>query len=139
VYKTYRLHWLVRRPRTYGAHAFALTHERKLVLVKLRYAPGWRLPGGGRKAGEDPSDAVLRELREEIGMTRHGSVRSAAELEQRPDYRRDRVSLLIVEDVRYTPRWSFEVEQVMEAPLDNLPSDIAPVARAWLDAVIPKL
>jgi hypothetical protein len=39
--------WFVRRPRTFGAHAIALTPERKLVLVKLRYASGWRVPGGG--------------------------------------------------------------------------------------------
>ena len=57
----------MRRPRTFGAHALALTPERKIVLVKLRYAPGWRLPGGGRGEHEDPRDAVLRELREEIG------------------------------------------------------------------------
>ena len=43
-----RVHWLIRRPRTFGAHALALTPERRIVLVKLRYAPGWRLPGGGR-------------------------------------------------------------------------------------------
>jgi ADP-ribose pyrophosphatase YjhB (NUDIX family) len=104
--------------------------------VKLRYAPGWRLPGGGRDCGEDPRDAALRELREEIGMTSHGDVRPAAELEQQPDYRRDLVSLLVVEDVRYTPRWSWEVEQVIEAPLDGLPTDLAPVARAWVDAIL---
>ena len=72
-------------------------------------------------------------------MTSHGAVRAAAELEQRPDYRQDLVSLLIVEDVRYTPRWSWEVEQITEAPLDALPPDLAPVARAWLDAILPKL
>jgi len=40
-----RLAWFVRRPRTFGAHALALTAGRKIILVKLRYAPGWRLPG----------------------------------------------------------------------------------------------
>ena len=63
-----KLNWLVRRPRTFGAHALALTPKRKIVLVKLRYAPGWRLPGGGRAKSEDPRDAVLRELREEMGL-----------------------------------------------------------------------
>src|SRR5207245_6702869 len=94
-HKLLKLGWFVRRPRTFGAHALALTPERKLVLVKLRYAPGWRLPGGGRKASEDAISAALRELREEIGMTAHGDVRLAAELEQRPDGRRDLVSVII--------------------------------------------
>ncbi len=69
-----KLNWSVRRPRTFGAHALALTPEGKVILVKLRYAPGWRLPGGGRGEHEDPRDAVLRELREEIGLISHGDV-----------------------------------------------------------------
>ena len=84
---------------------------------------GWRLPGGGRCEREDPEHAVLRELREEIGMTSHGDVRLACELEEATDFKRDLASLLIVRDVLYTPRkWSWEVEAVTEASLDALPS-----------------
>lgn len=104
-----------------GAHAAALTPAGRIILVKLRYAPGWRLPGGGRNAGEKLEDAALRELREEIGMTAHGRVRV--------DH-----GLVIVEDVSYRPRrWSWEVEMVREAPLDGLPSDLSPRARRWLE------
>ena len=129
----------VRHPRTFGAHAFALTPERKVILIKLRYASGWRLPGGGREADESPADAVLRELREEIGMTTHGRVRLASEIEQRPAFKRDLASLLIVEDVRYAPRWSWEVERIIETPLGDLPDDLAPIAREWIDALRGKL
>jgi 8-oxo-dGTP pyrophosphatase MutT (NUDIX family) len=139
LYQLLRTAWFVRRPRTYGAHALALTPERKIILVKLRYTRGWRLPGGGRHAGEDPADAALRELGEEIGMVSHGRLRLAAELEQRPDHRRDFVSLVVVYDVRYRPRWSWEVEQIMEAPLDRMPPDLAKVARDWVDALRPTL
>lgn len=132
--------WFLRRPRTFGAHALALTPERKVILVKLRYAPGWRLAGGGRAPDEDPRDAVLRELREEIGMTSHGPVRVAAELEQSAHFKRDLASVLIVEKVRYRPhRWSWEIERVMEAPLDQLPEDMASVAREWIAAIGDRL
>jgi 8-oxo-dGTP pyrophosphatase MutT (NUDIX family) len=131
--------WFIRRPRTFGAHAVALTPARKIILVKLRYAPGWRLPGGGRRLGEDSRDAVLRELREEIGMTAHGAVQFATEVEQQPDFRRDLASLLVVEDVRYSPRWSWEVEGITEAGLDDLPVDLAPIAGSWIAAVRPRL
>jgi ADP-ribose pyrophosphatase YjhB (NUDIX family) len=118
------------RPRRsgVGAHAFALTPERKLILVKLRYAPGWRVPGGGRRPDEELRDAVLRELREEIGMTSHGVVRPAGR------------ELLVVEDVHYQPsKWSWEVERILEAPLDDLPPDLSPVTARWIDAVRRKI
>ena len=130
-----RAGWFVRRPRTYGAHALALTPDRKLILVKLRYAPGWRLPGGGRSAAEDPRDAVLRELSEEIGMTSCGAVRLACELEQAVHFKHDLASLLIVEDVHYVPRWSWEVERVIAWDLNRLPDDLAPIAQAWIAAL----
>ena len=135
-----RFNWFVRRPRTFGAHALAMTPDRKVVLVKLRYASGWRLPGGGRSEDEDPRDAVLRELREEIGMTAHGRVRLATELDQISDFKRDLASLLIVEDVRYRPRrWSWEIEQIAEASLADLPADLAPIAAEWIAAVRRKI
>lgn len=121
--------WMLRRGRTEdrppGAHAIALTRERRLILVRLRYAPGWRLPGGGRNGGETLEQAVLRELSEEIGMTGHGRVRPVAGLG----------SVMIVEDVTYRPkRWSLEVERLLEADLDALPSDLSPRAADWIGA-----
>ena len=118
----------------------AFTREDKVILVKLRYARGWRLPGGGRKESEPARDAVLRELREEIGMIAHGDVMPAAELEQRPDFKRDLASLLIIRDVRYRPHpWSWEIEEIIERPLNELPDDLAPVARNWLSVLRDKL
>ena len=140
VHRLLKLNWLVRRPRTFGAHALALTPERKVILVRLRSAPGWRLPGGGRSEHEGPRDAVLRELREEIGMTAHGAVRLAAELDEPADFKRDLAALLIVEDVRYAPpRWSWEIEDICEATLDDLPADLSPRAARWLEALRDKV
>jgi 8-oxo-dGTP pyrophosphatase MutT (NUDIX family) len=122
-----------RRPRTFGAHAIALTKEGRLVLVKLWYAPGWRLPGGGRGESELAMDAALRELREEIGMTSYRSAQPVCELEERVDFRRDLASLVIVRDVEYrSKRWSFEVEAVREVELNDLPSDLSPQTARWL-------
>jgi len=135
-----RADWFVRRPRTHGAHALALTPDREVILVKLRYASGWRLPGGGRDAAEPAEEAVLRELREEIGMTAHGKVTLAIELDETADFKRDLASLLVVEDVEYVPhRFSWEIERVIEAPLDSLPSDLSPRARRWIAAIEDKL
>jgi 8-oxo-dGTP pyrophosphatase MutT (NUDIX family) len=125
------------RPRTFGAHAVALTPERGLVLVKLWYAPHWRLPGGGRAADEPATDAALRELREEIGMTVHGSVEGASDFEELTDYKHDLSSLVIVQ---FQPkRWSWEVERIGVFALDELPADLSPQGRRWLKEVVPRL
>src|SRR3954471_10804243 len=131
-----KLNWRARRPRTFGAHALAFTPEGRLILVKLRYARGWRLPGGGRREHEDAREAVLRELREEIGMTACAVVRLAGELDEAADFKRDLAALFIVENVEYrVPRWSWEIEQVCETPIDDLPADLSPRAAGWISAV----
>jgi 8-oxo-dGTP pyrophosphatase MutT (NUDIX family) len=139
-HKLLKMAWFVRRPRTQGAHALALTRERRLILVKLRYARGWRLPGGGRRPGEYAQAAVIRELREEIGMTAYGRIRFACELEESVDFKRDLAALLIVEDVCYRPhQWSWEVEQVGEFAIEQLPPDTAHLTLRWIDALRPSL
>ena len=136
VYKALRLSWRIRRPHTLGSHCLALTPERRLILVRHRYAPGWRAPGGGRHRDEGAEEAGLRELREEIGMTAHGRVRLAGELEHVVDYKSDLAALIIVEDVIYgPPKWSLEIERVGEFPLDDLPADTVELTRRWIASV----
>jgi 8-oxo-dGTP pyrophosphatase MutT (NUDIX family) len=132
--------WFIRRPRTFGAHAVALTSEGRLILVKLRYASGWRLPGGGRAENEDAREAALREMREEIGMISHGVVQLACELEESVDFKRDLASVVIVHDVSYRPKtWNLEVEAVREVDLESLPADLSPQTKRWLKTVRPLL
>ena len=140
LHKLLAVGWFIRRPRTFGAHAVALAPQGGLVLVRLWYAPHWRLPGGGRSADEPAADAALRELREEIGLTSYGAVEMAGDFEELTDYKRDLSSLVIVRDVEFRPkRWSWEVERVGVFGLDELPEDLSPQARRWLKAVVPRL
>ena len=131
--------WSFTRPKTLGAHAVALTPAGKVVLVKLRYAPGWRVPGGGRRPDEDPVEAVLRELGEEIGLLSCGEAMLAGEVSEEIAFRHDDSSIVLVRDVLYRPSWSLEVEAVREFPIDELPDSIAPSSRRWIERLKPLL
>jgi 8-oxo-dGTP pyrophosphatase MutT (NUDIX family) len=101
-----------------GVHAVPLTEAGKVVLVRLTYAPGWRVPGGGRKRGEAPEQAMLRELREEIGLVSHGAIERLEAV--RPG---DPSAFFLVRNVVYRPRRSLEVEAVREFDPTRLPDD----------------
>lgn len=115
--------WFVTRPQTRGVRAIALTAAGQVVLVRHSYLPGWHLPGGGYARGESAEQAVLRELREEIGMAAHGSVRLLGTLQHRPNFRRDTVTLALVEQVAFVFRPSMEIVEARAFDFDALPAE----------------
>ena len=61
-------------PRTrLAAYALCADEQRRLLVCRISVGyPGagqWTLPGGGVNFGEDPAATVLRELREETGLS----------------------------------------------------------------------
>jgi 8-oxo-dGTP pyrophosphatase MutT (NUDIX family) len=121
--------WFFTRPRVRGALAVPLTPEGRLVLVRLTYAKGWRLPGGGQRRRESAEEALLRELREEIGLTAYGEVRHLYDHEHEPDYRRATTSVFLVRDVRYRPVSSLEIERIEQFHPSGLPEDMGEATR----------
>jgi 8-oxo-dGTP pyrophosphatase MutT (NUDIX family) len=106
-----------------GVHGVPLTPKGKVVLIRLTYAPGWRVPGGGRKRGEEPEKAMLRELREEIGLISHGAIETLDAGDPDSDEPLDQAAFFVVRDVVYRSRRSFEVEEVREFDPADLPGD----------------
>lgn len=126
-----RLVWAVAGPGRPGVHAIALTERGTVVLVKLTYAPGWRLPGGGRKRGEAPVEAMLRELREEIGLEAQGAIERLEDVSP-GGLPGDRSALFLVRDVAWAARRSLEVEQAREFDPADLPDDVTDWTRTTL-------
>lgn len=59
------------RPRLRRAvRALLVDPDDRVLLVRFEFRDGtvWALPGGGVEAGEDPIDALHRELAEELGL-----------------------------------------------------------------------
>jgi ADP-ribose pyrophosphatase YjhB (NUDIX family) len=54
-------------PVAYGACAL-IERDGKVLLVRHSYVQGWLLPGGGVARGEPAEQAIIREMREEIGL-----------------------------------------------------------------------
>ena len=133
-----RLWWRVRRPRTFGVHAIVLSEAGRIILVRHTYVPGWRMPSGGRRESEPPADAILRELREEIGLLSSGPAEPIGAFDHILNHRRDHVDVFLVRDARYRPRRSLEIEAIAEFPLDALPDDLGASSRrqiaAWRNA-----
>lgn len=68
---TFRLFMSLRAiwaPTVLGVAGAVFDGSGRVLLVRHRYNPGWRLPGGGVDRGETPQAAILRELREEVGL-----------------------------------------------------------------------
>lgn len=119
------VHRIRRRRSTAGVHAVPITPQGRVVLVRLTYAEGWRLPGGGRERGESELDGTLRELREEIGLSTYVS---AERLEDSLGS-----ALFLLRGIEYTPRRTWEVEEVREFDASTLEG-----AAGWTVAVIER-
>lgn len=53
---------------TLGSRALVLNAEGQVLLVQHTYDTYWYLPGGGVNKGESAKAAVIRELKEEVGL-----------------------------------------------------------------------
>lgn len=62
------LYWRFARGMTLGVRACVVDAERRVLLVKHSYIPGWYFPGGGVEVGQTLTDALAMELHEEANV-----------------------------------------------------------------------
>ena len=134
-YRILLVWWFVFRPQHHGAMIAVWLGDR-ILMVRHSYRSRLSWPGGGVGRGEEPADAAIRELHEELGLAA------------------DRAALVFVEKIlerreyRYDHIWIFELKltalptlepdgrEVVAAdfmkPTDVLGLPLAPFIRAYL-------
>ncbi len=108
-------------PIALGAHAMLVTPDGKVVLARHSYKSGWSFPGGGVGRGEAPVDALLRELREEIGVVRSDPPLFFGLYTRRSGWATNVVVLYRLMNAQVEFRPNFEVREITFADPANPP------------------
>ncbi|MDB5735661.1 MAG: hypothetical protein JWN16_2298 [Alphaproteobacteria bacterium] len=112
-------------PTAFGATGIVLDSSGHVLLVRHRYMPGWQLPGGGVDRGEPPQAAVLRELREEVGLS--GGAVTFAGLYTRPaGWATNVIALYRITGASVDFRPSLEIREICFADPSAPPSGCSP-------------
>jgi 8-oxo-dGTP pyrophosphatase MutT (NUDIX family) len=88
------VYWFLFRPQTTGVKC-VVQHEGLWLMIRNSYGKGhWTFPGGAVDRGEEPADAAIREVREEVGIAL-GSVEPIGAYRSNRQYKRDTVHCFV--------------------------------------------
>jgi 8-oxo-dGTP pyrophosphatase MutT (NUDIX family) len=106
--------WLraLRAPVAFGASAIVEDKEGRVILVRHSYQPGWHLPGGGVNRGEPPAEAILRELREEIGLVKSDPPELAGIFTRRIGVVTNAIALYRVRNAEFDFKPNYEIREI---------------------------
>lgn len=113
--------------RTIGVRML-LIQDKKVLLVKHSYQPGWSTIGGV-ESGETPLEAMKRELKEEVGATLLNDPKLFSVYYSRNEKRDDYVIFYVAEGCEQEPVHSDEIAEQAWFSLDALPQDTTPATR----------
>lgn len=109
-------------PSVFGVAGAVYDDEGRVLLVRQRYTWGWRLPGGGVDRGEPAQTAVLRELREEVGLS-GGSVALFGVYNRRAGWASNVVALYRITGATVNFKPSLEILEICFADPAHPPPD----------------
>jgi 8-oxo-dGTP pyrophosphatase MutT (NUDIX family) len=126
--------WLkaLRSPVAFGVSAIVEDGDGRVILVRHSYQPGWHLPGGGVERGEPPASAILRELREEIGLLKSDAPELVGIFTRRVGFVTNTIALYRVCNAEFEFKPNYEIREIMRADPAAPPPDTAPGTRRRL-------
>ena len=120
-----QLYWFIFRPVTSGAKCLIIAEGKLLLIQNTYHRYGlWNFPGGRVDRGEKPEETVLREVREEVGISLE-KVEKIGEWFTRAEYKRDTVHFYLarldkIPDIKVDP---VEISMAEWFQLDSLPKN----------------
>ena len=98
-------------PVAYAACAL-IVRDGRILLVRHSYVRGWLLPGGGVARGEPAQAAILREMREEIGLQSSAAPRHFGLYTRKSGWATNVIVLFQIDDAVFNFVPNLEVREV---------------------------
>jgi 8-oxo-dGTP pyrophosphatase MutT (NUDIX family) len=115
--------------QTIGVRMLLLNKDEEVLLVKHTYQKGWYTIGGGVESKETPMGAMLRELKEEVGVTLTSKLKLFSVYYSRNEKRDDYIIFYIGRGGIQEKADSPEIAEQQWFALDKLPDDISPATK----------
>ena len=122
-------------PLAFGAMGLVEDGDGRVLLVRHRYMPGLGLPGGGVGTGEPPVEAVVRELKEEIGLSSCATPELFGLYTRRVGWTTNLVALYRVRRAALAFKPSLEIMEAVFIDPANPPDETSPATRRRLAEV----
>jgi len=107
-------------PVAYAACAL-VEQDGKVLLVRHSYVRGWLLPGGGINRGEPAEHAIIREMREEIGLVRSAAPEFFGLYSRKAGWATNVIVLYLLRDAEFTFVPNVEIREIQFADPANPP------------------
>jgi 8-oxo-dGTP pyrophosphatase MutT (NUDIX family) len=119
-------------PMAFGVNALVVDKQGRVLLVRHTYMPGWQLPGGGVDRGEPPDVAILRELKEEIGLSEAAPPELIGIFTRRLFWIGNVIALYRIVDAKYVFKPNGEIREMTLADPANPPEGLSPATKRRL-------
>lgn len=141
VRKLLQRYWRLSRSLTLGVRGVVIDDERRFLLIRHTYMPGWTFPGGGVEYGETLHDALVRELDEEVAVGLTGPPELFGVYSNHVHFPGDHVAVYIVRAWRHVriPAPNREIAEFGFFSSSELPAGITHGARTRVEEIVGKL